>query len=351
MGPLLVDDIRSGDVFLLIPFTYILFFLMTRWLYFTSRDYTIVRLVKNPKIMGFIFLLIIIFPIVSFNYSGKILVSSYRTIDEEYCYKIEDNGFFYENGFSRVWGPVKRTFGFYIEQDSSIRFIELFPFPWFYKYKKYFPKQYYYFNENRRYYLRYILIGSGPIGDVLEPRVRVLDKTQSIPYANVVRNMHEWYTTVGLKNSDFPLLRNDYFYTGIDFKKLNERIVQLSKTNLFCEEFLNQYKRSAEDIDKKLKRKNKIPYVKDQVPPYFSHYDLFCWDGKSETLYWSTVKPKYNNYWKYMVIKITLLSENVAWFQWEIGDCFQQGHLYRENGLWKIAQLGYANDFLTYTYD
>ena len=345
MGPLLVDDIRSGDIFLLIPFTYILFFLMTRWLYFTNRDYTIARLIKNPKITGFIFLLIIIFPIVSFNYSGKRLVSSYRTIDEGYYYRIEDNGFFYEEVSSRVWGPVKRTIGFYIEQDSSIRFIKLFPIPGFSKYKKYFPKQYYYGEEKQGSYLRYKLIGDGRTLYVFEPRVRVLDKTQSIPYANVVRKMHEWYNTVGLKNSDFPLLRNDHFYTGIDFKKLNERIVHLSKTNLFCEEFLKEYKTIAENIDKQLKKINKIPYVMDQVPPYYSHHNLFCLDYKSQTLIWSTIKPKYNNYWKYMVIKIILVSENIARFEWRIGSCFQGGQLYRENGLWKIAHLGNSYKF------
>ena len=82
----------------------------------------------------------------------------------------------------------------------------------------------------------------------------------------LVRQLYKWRETQD-SGSDFNVLGNGEIYTSIDKEALEERLKVLEDSNLFGEEFLQNYSEIAIEIDKGLST-GKIEYLDGTLPPY-----------------------------------------------------------------------------------
>jgi len=153
-------------------------------------------------------------------------------------------------------------------------------------------------------------------------------KSDSIKLRNLIINILKWHqkdTSV-----DFEPMTNkstDSVYSGIDWKKHNQRILALKKTNFFSQIFFDNYTKIAQHLDEELKQ-NKTKYFVGDLPPY---------DHPNE---WCNCQDYPNNIWNNFKITSLKISDNQATFKWT----FDKKNLYsvkarREDNIWKVTDL------------
>lgn len=99
----------------------------------------------------------------------------------------------------------------------------------------------------------------------------------SLELQKLVRDVYKWRETENSK-PDFDVYlndKNDTIYAGLDSKMHKERLKELSKTNLFSQEFLDNYNKIATNIDEKMKKKSAIYYV-GELPPFGNDANPWC---------------------------------------------------------------------------
>lgn len=152
----------------------------------------------------------------------------------------------------------------------------------------------------------------------------------SLELQKLVRDVYKWRETENSK-PDFDVYlndKNDTIYAGLDSKMHKERLKELSKTNLFSQEFLDNYNKIATNIDEKMKKKSAIYYV-GELPPFGNDANPWC-----------NCQDNPDNYWKTLTIKKLNIKGNKADFVWTWGDDFEyKTKAKKENSVWEISYL------------
>lgn len=159
----------------------------------------------------------------------------------------------------------------------------------------------------------------------------------------LVKKLYEWVETKN-SNNDFNPIANKKGdkYIGLDLNAHKKRLEELKKTNLFSQQFLDNYNKIALKIDSNLKTK-KIEWFEGELPPFGNGANPWC-----------NCQDNPDNYWKTMTINHLKVENNNASFDWTWswkGNFKYKVKTVKENGFWKIASLeGFNFDDFTKIY-
>ena len=155
-----------------------------------------------------------------------------------------------------------------------------------------------------------------------------INNSDNIKFTNLLRSMYEWYETKGIKSMDFDVYSKDSLYAGIDSIALRNRLTELQHTDFFSQDFLNNYKKIAQEIDNQLKH-GTMKFYKGDLPPYGSEANPWC-----------NCQDNPDNYWKIIETKNIKINGNSASLSWTWGGNFlYRVKLKREHTAWKISYL------------
>lgn len=151
--------------------------------------------------------------------------------------------------------------------------------------------------------------------------------SDSIELLALTKNLLKWHEA-DLKG-DFPSMSdNDSVFTGIDWPTHKARMEELSKTNFFTQEFMDNYQKIALQLDKELKQ-NPVKYYEGELPPYGN--------GANE---WCNCQDYPSDVWNRLMIKNIKLEKDIASYYWTWGDDLNYFvKAKKENGYWKITSL------------
>ena len=151
----------------------------------------------------------------------------------------------------------------------------------------------------------------------------------SAEFVLLVKRLLKWHESS--HNMDFEVIKinpNDTVYGGINWPAHRERMLELSRTNLFAKEFIDNYNRIALFIDKEL-RENKTKYQIGDMQPYSDDLNDWCKCQDYPEGYLKFIK----------IIKVKEFGGS-AEFSWTWGSDFNyQMKVQKVNGSWKISYL------------
>ena len=154
----------------------------------------------------------------------------------------------------------------------------------------------------------------------------------------LIRQMLKWSdskNTIDL----LPVLNKDSVCIGFDFDKVNRNLEKLKATGLFADEFIDNYKKIIQTLDRKVKNKEFEPWNVYDVPTFNFANDLNPWCGCEDNLSWDNV-----------AIEIVELNGNKGELKWNWGkldsntDSSWKNFSYtfrvvKVNNKWKISYL------------
>ncbi|MDR6969625.1 ribonuclease HI [Flavobacterium arsenatis] len=152
----------------------------------------------------------------------------------------------------------------------------------------------------------------------------------SLELQNLTRALYKWNETKSSQADFDPIQieKTDSVYTKLDLDSHKKRLKELSETNLFSEQFIENYDKIALTIDEKMLNKT-IVWNIGELPS-------FGFDANP----WCNCQDNPDNYWEILTIKKLAIKENKASFVWTWGDDFQyKTKAIKENNVWKIAYL------------
>lgn len=162
---------------------------------------------------------------------------------------------------------------------------------------------------------------------------------------NLIRQVLNWSES---KNSIdlLPVLTDskDSSCIGFDFDKHKLNLEKLKETNLFAQEFIDNYNQIIQTLDKKIKNKEFDKWYTYELPTFIFANDVNPWCLCQDVPY---DKP---SPWDFIEVNIIKLDSNKADVEWKWGklesntDPGWKEFIYRfsvvkENDKWKIAYL------------
>ncbi len=113
----------------------------------------------------------------------------------------------------------------------------------------------------------------------------------TVGLTSFIRNVYKWHETKSSQIDFEPTtgLEQDSLYIGIDWDKHKKRLHELEATNFFSKEFLENYNRIAETIDKDLKTEAGRWFV-GELSPYGNDANPWCNCQDSPENYWTKIK-------------------------------------------------------------
>ncbi|HLA57411.1 MAG TPA: hypothetical protein VK622_01555 [Puia sp.] len=120
----------------------------------------------------------------------------------------------------------------------------------------------------------------------------------------------------------------DSIYSGIDWSTHKKRMADLSKTDFFTDDFLNNYNNIALHIDKELKT-NPTKYLEGDIQPW-----------SDDTNDWCKCQDFPDSIWEKLKIVDLISHGDSANFKWSWGDNYYYSvKTKKENGSWRISYL------------
>lgn len=178
------------------------------------------------------------------------------------------------------------------------------------------------------------------IDSISENKTEISDKkNDSLELQKLVRDLYKWSETKN-SNPDFDVLqkeKTDTIYANLDLNSHKQRLKELKETNLFSNQFLDNYNKIAVTIDEKMRNKSLVYYI-GELPPFGNDANPWC-----------NCQDNPDNYWETLTIKKLNIKGNQADFVWNWGDDFEyKTKAIKENNVWKISYLeGFDfNEFL-----
>jgi len=157
------------------------------------------------------------------------------------------------------------------------------------------------------------------------------DKEQIV---NLVKQVLKWHENNGTFTGFDPMFNpKDSVVIGMNLNTLKEELNKFTKSNLFDNEFIDNYKNIFLKIDKKIKSKE-IQWHDGDMPPYGS-VDPWC----------SCQDYPYDNPWDKIEINFTNLDKESVILTWTWGNSeWSKGFNYKVkakkiDGTWKISYL------------
>ena len=147
---------------------------------------------------------------------------------------------------------------------------------------------------------------------------------------NKVKELYKWNETKSSQVDFEPLLLKeaDSVYAGLDLERHKMRIDELRETNLFTDQFIENYDKIALTIDAKLRDKSWVWNV-GELPPF-----------GNDTNPWCNCQDNPDNFWEKIQLKDVNVTNNLASFKWSWGDEFRyKTKAVLANGIWKIDYL------------
>ena len=133
------------------------------------------------------------------------------------------------------------------------------------------------------------------------------------------------------KQMDFDVTKanpGDSIYSGIDWIAHKKRMVVLSKTNFFTDDFINNYNNIALHLDKELKT-NPSKYHEGDIQPWSNDANEWCNCQDYPDSSWEKLK----------IVDLTLYGDS-ANFKWSWGDNFYYSvKTKKASGFWRISYL------------
>jgi hypothetical protein len=156
-------------------------------------------------------------------------------------------------------------------------------------------------------------------------------ETDSVKLTRLVRDLYKWHETKRMKYEGFkPLKRNatGTLYTSIDLDENQKAIEELKQTGLFASDFLNEYRKIAERMDKELRDGSSL-WPEGELSTFGDDVDAWCNCQDFPDQYWNVIK----------LADIKINNKN-ADFKWTWGDNFYyKTKAIKENGNWRISYL------------
>ncbi|HTI57406.1 hypothetical protein [Mucilaginibacter sp.] len=153
----------------------------------------------------------------------------------------------------------------------------------------------------------------------------------SIQLTKLVRAMYKWHETDTTRAGGFsPVKKNprDTFYSGIDLNANNNAVTKLQATGLFANDFLDDYRKIAERMDKEL-HDGSSSWAEGELPSFEDDVDEWC-----------NCQDYPDNYWEKLTLTNIRLNKSEATFKWTWGDGFYyKTKAKKENNVWKISYL------------
>ncbi len=154
----------------------------------------------------------------------------------------------------------------------------------------------------------------------------------------LIRRMFIWAES---KNSIkvLPVLVKDSICIGFDFGKLNENLEKMRKTDLFTNEFIDNYSKIIHTLDKKIKANKYEPWNTYELPTFNFANDVGPWCSCQDYFPWETVEVE--------IIKLDNDKGELNWnwgkFDANINSDWkkyaQPFSVVKVNNKWKIAYL------------
>ena len=120
----------------------------------------------------------------------------------------------------------------------------------------------------------------------------------------------------------------DSTYSGIDWAAHKKRMTELSNTNFFTDEFLNNYNSIAMHIDAELKN-NPVKYYEGDIQPWSDDANDWCKCQDFPDSVWEKLR----------IVDLRVYGDS-ANFKWSWADKFYySARANRENNHWKISYL------------
>lgn len=163
----------------------------------------------------------------------------------------------------------------------------------------------------------------------------------------LIRQVYKWRETQ--KSSLNDMIKDDKgtIYTGVNLDQLKLYIKKLTETNLFANEFIDNYNKIYLAIDKKLKN-NEFEWLVGDLPPFGNNADPWC---NCQDVPYDEPNP-----WDLIEVEIINLQSDKGELNWKWGKPELNGspgwkeftynfRVVKEKGKWKIAYLeGFSFD-------
>jgi len=165
-----------------------------------------------------------------------------------------------------------------------------------------------------------------------------------VEISELIRKLYKWEDKNQITIGQTAITdENEEKVIGFDTNKNLEFVDQLRRTNLFSEEFLSNYQRIVETLDKKIKTKE-MEWFAGDIPPYGNGANPWC----------NCQDEPYENHWDKLEITFTEINKSEATLSWTWGqsdwskDFNYKVRVKKENGKWKISYLqGFDIDEIT----
>jgi hypothetical protein len=162
---------------------------------------------------------------------------------------------------------------------------------------------------------------------------------------NLIRQVLNWSQPKSIELLPVLTDSKDSSCVGFDFNKLKSNIDKLKETNLFAEEFIENYNQIIQTLDQKIKSKEfEKWYPYGDLPPFSFANDVDPWCLCQDIPYekpnpWDLVevtvvnlnKEKGELYWKWGKLE---LNQGAGWNKFAYGFS-----VIKENGKWKINYM------------
>jgi hypothetical protein len=169
-------------------------------------------------------------------------------------------------------------------------------------------------------------------------------QNDKVEISELIRKLYKWEDKNQITIGQTAITdENEEKVIGFDTNKNLEFVDQLRRTNLFSEEFLSNYQRIVETLDKKIKTKE-MEWFAGDIPPYGNGANPWC----------NCQDEPYENHWDKLEITFTEINKSEATLSWTWGqsdwskDFNYKVRVKKENGKWKISYLqGFDIDEIT----
>lgn len=146
----------------------------------------------------------------------------------------------------------------------------------------------------------------------------------------LTKELYKWNETKSSQLDFDPLQKEktDTIYARINLARHKQRLNELKETNLFADQFIQNYNKIALTIDEKMMNKTLAYYI-GELPPYGNDANPWC-----------NCQDNPDNYWEKITLKNVKIKDNNATYNWTWGDNFiYKVETIKENGIWKISYL------------
>lgn len=106
---------------------------------------------------------------------------------------------------------------------------------------------------------------------------KIEDKMEldTLEIENKINNLYHWIFVSNVELNVFPLSMNDTIFTGVDFDLLDKNQSFIKGSNLFSENFINNYRLLYQKMDTII-RDSINPYYVNDILPFFNDANPWC---------------------------------------------------------------------------